>query len=140
EQRFARDGYDVRVSLTRPDLLRENELCRDARAAIVIGGDGTLRAVAERLLRYGPPIPPILPVPLGTANLMGRHLGIQWTDLTLEDQVVAAVARRRVLQMDAGRANGRLFLLMAGVGFDAHVVHELDRLRSGPISFVNYFR
>jgi len=140
ERRFARDGYKVRVSLKRPDLLDENELCRDARSAIVIGGDGTLRAAAERLLRHGPPFPPILPVPLGTANLMGRHLGIHWTDLTLEDQVSTAVARRRVLPMDAGRANGRLFLLMAGVGFDAHVVHELDRLRSGPISFVNYLR
>jgi len=69
---------------------------------------------------------------------MGRHLGINWSDETLEDQVSARRRARRVVELDAGRANGRLFLLMVGVGFDAAVVHELDRLRSGPITIANY--
>ena len=29
-------------------------------------------------------------------------------------------------------------MLMAGVGFDAWVVHELDRMRDGPIDLMNY--
>src|SRR5438045_662783 len=36
------------------------------------------------------------------------------------------------------RADGKLFLLMTGVGFDAAVVHELDRVRRGPIGYVDY--
>ena len=114
--------------------------------------DGTLRAVAHRLYLdpcevapgggtvagQVPSEPPLLIVPLGTANLMGRHLGIRWDDNTLEQQVSAAVAEHRVVRLDTARANGRLFLLMTGVGFDAHVVHELARQRRGPIRITSY--
>jgi len=34
--------------------------------------------------------------------------------------------------------NGKLFLLMVGVGFDAAVVHALARIRRGPITMVDY--
>ena len=47
---LSREGYDVRVSMKRPDTLDREEIVRpSARAAIAIGGDGTLRAVADRL-------------------------------------------------------------------------------------------
>ena len=36
--------------------------------------------------------PPMLVVPLGTANLMARHLGIAWDDATIDDQISAAIA------------------------------------------------
>src|SRR5688500_7173641 len=129
--------------MRRPDTLAREDVARpDARAAIAIGGDGTLRAVADRIAREceaaSCPIPPLLIVPLGTANLMGRHLGIRWDAATLEAQVSRAIRARKVTELDAARANGKLFLLMAGVGFDAHVVHELDRVRRGPISMASY--
>jgi YegS/Rv2252/BmrU family lipid kinase len=111
-------------------------------AAITIGGDGTLRAGVERLIDHakGDParIPPVLVVPLGTANLMSRHLGIAWNDDTIAQQVAMALLKGRTQQLDAARANERLFLLMAGVGIDAMVVHELDRLRNGPIDLTSY--
>jgi diacylglycerol kinase family enzyme len=44
----------------------------------------------------------------------------------------------RTTQLDAATANGELFLLMAGIGLDAKIVHELDRLRSGPIDLTSY--
>lgn len=171
EKRFLAEGYGVHLLLKRPDALTPDDLPADAKAAIVIGGDGTLRSVANRLCAEfaggdeamagevvgeqegGKPRsgaaqasatvsrsvgPPLLVVPLGTANLMGRHLGIRWADETLEDQVSAAVAGGKVVHLDAGRVNGRLFLLMVGVGFDAAVVHELDRIRRGPITMVDY--
>ena len=140
---LSREGFDVRVSLKRPDLLERDEVVRPhARAAIAIGGDGTLRAVADRLAREcldaSCPVPPLLVVPLGTANLMGLHLGIRWNPATLESDVASVIRARKVVQLDAARANGTLFLLMAGVGFDAHVVHELARVRTGPISMASY--
>jgi YegS/Rv2252/BmrU family lipid kinase len=147
--RLGAEGYDVDPVLEKPEDVDVGRLGGEpgAAAAIVIGGDGTLRAVAHRLFldregASGSAIvdsPPLLIVPLGTANLMGRHLGIRWHPATLTDQVAAALARRRVVRLDTARVNGRLFLLMAGVGFDAHVVHELDRMRRGPIKFLSYF-
>lgn len=130
-------GYQAHSLLDRPDDIPDAKLVRGARAAVVIGGDGTLRAVAERLVAADC-VPPLLPVPLGTANLMGRHLGIHWTRATVDLRVAAAIERRQTISMDAARANDRLFLLMAGVGFDAFIVHELDRLRKGPIGYWNY--
>lgn len=111
-------------------------------AAIVIGGDGTLRGAVERLMWLargdGSTIPPILTVALGTANLMSRHLGMHWRDESFEGDLVALLDTKRLLQVDAGTANDRLFLLMVGVGIDAAVVHELDQQRRGPIDLTSY--
>ena len=147
-------GHTVETCLDRADSFDRARLTVEdpARAAIVIGGDGTLRGVAHHLFLEGhdgiaerratpapaPPGPPLLIVPLGTANLMGRHLGIKWNKTTLVSQVAAALSRNKVVSLDTGVVNGKLFLLMAGVGFDARVVHELDRLRRGPIRIANY--
>ena len=142
--RLRRDQIGVRSFFQAAQEIPDAQLAADATplAAVVVGGDGTLRAAAERLLRFAGDdssrLPPLLVVPLGTANLMVRHLGISWNDSTLEDEVAAAILGRRTVQLDAARANGRLFLLMAGVGLDATVVHELDRIRSGPIDLTSY--
>jgi len=109
-----------------------------ADAIVAIGGDGTLRAVAGRCLDAGGKIPPLLPVPLGTANLMGRHLGIDWQTADLGPRIVQSLARGTVSMLDAAEANGQLFILMAGVGIDGLIVHELDRMRRGPINFASY--
>ncbi len=109
-----------------------------AQAIVAIGGDGTLRAVAGRCLEVRQEIPPLLPVPMGTANLMGRHLGIHWQTAELDQQVVRSIQAARIVMFDAARANGQLFLLMAGIGLDAMIVHELDRVREGPINFASY--
>src|SRR5438477_12050428 len=69
-----RRGYDARPVLRRPHDLK---LTQTPAAVVAIGGDGTIRAVAHRLLQLFPSNPPpILIVPMGTANLLGRHLGI----------------------------------------------------------------
>lgn len=138
-QRLARDRFTPKVIFKRPDLLADHEIDGAARAAIAIGGDGTVRGVARRLhVAFGGAMPPVLVVPMGTANLLGQHLGTRWRDRELPGKVSAAVQGRRTLQLDAASANGELFLLMAGIGLDARVVHELDRIRSGPIDITDY--
>ncbi len=111
---------------------------RGAAAVVTVGGDGTLRAAVDLLIGLGGPMPPVLPVPMGTANLMGRHLGLRWTPATLVPAVVATVRRRQVRWLDAGVANGRPFLLVVGVGIDGQVVHLLDQMRRGPIAYASY--
>ena len=139
---LAAGGYDARMWLLPPADLTEEDLPSGVTAVVAIGGDGTVRSVAERLYTLaraaGRETPPLLIIPLGTANLMVRHLGIDWDDDNLESQVVSAIRDGQVVGLDAARCNGSLFLLMVGVGFDAAVVHELSRVRRGPISYASY--
>jgi YegS/Rv2252/BmrU family lipid kinase len=137
--RLQRDGFDPRLVLDRCDLVPRDQLVANARACIAIGGDGTVRGVARRLFElYGGDMPPMLVIPMGTANLLGRHLGTWWKDREMPARASETIRAGKILHLDAARANGELFLLMAGVGLDAKVVHELDRLRSGPIDLTSY--
>ncbi len=104
----------------------KNEL----RAVIAAGGDGTISLLAQTL----PANYPILPLPLGTENLLARYYGCDWRP----DQVMAAIELGEIRKIDAGIANGRLFLLMATAGFDAEVARLLHLKRKGHISHLSY--
>ncbi|MEX0676371.1 MAG: diacylglycerol kinase family protein [Pirellulales bacterium] len=93
------------------------------RAVVAAGGDGTLTEIANRT----EPGVPLTVFPLGTANLLAGYLGIG-----SDPQAMAQMlCQGSLVRLDAARANGRIFLLMAGCGFDADVVHRLHRQRSG---------
>lgn len=138
---LSRRNYDPVVFLNKADSASFNP-SHDIAAAIVIGGDGTLRSVAQWAIdnayRLQREPYPLLIVPMGTANLMGKHLGISWDPQTLAQQVADSLDHGQIVHLDAARTNQGIFLLMASVGFDAWVVHELDRIRSGPISISTY--
>jgi YegS/Rv2252/BmrU family lipid kinase len=94
---------------------------------VVAGGDGTINEVINGLA--GAALPPLLGLlPLGTANVLAAEIAVSDSATTLVDSIV------RVARMDGAstricvaRANGRRFALMAGVGFDAHLVAAVDR-------------
>ena len=111
-----------------------------ADAVVIIGGDGTIRSTVDRLIQIAPAdaLPPVLVVPMGTANLLAQHLGIDWGAGRGDRHIVESLRAGRTVTMDAARVNGRLFLLMVGVGVDAQVVHWLEMLRSGPIVHAHY--
>ena len=56
-RRLTAEHYTVHLFLQRADQIPDDQLPVDAAAAIVIGGDGTLRAVAQRLMNIRPPKP-----------------------------------------------------------------------------------
>jgi YegS/Rv2252/BmrU family lipid kinase len=141
--RLTHEGHRTRVFFDKAEGLGDDALCAlpGVKAVVAIGGDGTLRGVVGRVVKGcgdGTPLPPTVVVPMGTANLMGQHLGLKWGERTVGEEVAAVIAGNKVVQLDGAVANGKLFLLMAGVGIDATVVHELDRVRRGPISMVSY--
>jgi len=108
-------------------------------AAISIGGDGTLQGVSELLLKITENnAPPILIVPLGTANLIAKHLKLPWRRSRDIERIHQALEARTLVELDACRCNQKIFLAVAGVGFDAQVVHELHRRRRGPITKGSY--
>ena len=89
---------------------------------VAAGGDGTIAEVANGLMdssvRLGI-------IPLGTANVLAHELSLPFAP----SAVAAALAfgRTRPLWPGLARTAGgsRLFVQMLGVGFDAHVVHQL---------------
>ena len=111
-------------------LYSPNELENRLQAVVAAGGDGTVSLLANRL----PSGTPITICPLGTENLLAKHFG-----MTMEPSLIAdLVDKGKVIQMDVGKANGKLFLVTASCGFDADVVRQLHSKRSGHISHWSY--
>jgi len=121
------------------------------RAVVAAGGDGTLAELVNRT----PADTPLAVFPLGTANLMAGYLGLD----ARPDRFASMLAAGRSIRLDAalGRVAApphsasslksqasnlspaaRVFLIMAGVGFDAAVVDRLHSRRSGHIRMWNY--
>jgi diacylglycerol kinase (ATP) len=148
--RFVAEGWRAEVMGERPEDTPD-QMFADMMAAVSIGGDGTLRSVVERVTDGGRTEGPgVLVVPMGTANLMGRHLGVGLSVRGIEERAVAAIRGGKRLRLDVGEVIShdeqghekprRLFLLMVGVGLDGAIVHALDRVRKGPIGFASYLR
>jgi YegS/Rv2252/BmrU family lipid kinase len=93
------------------------DAARPPSLVIAAGGDGTINEVANGLIAGLAP-PPLAILPLGTANVLAAEIDLA----TTPEAVAAAILGRRCLDMPVARANNRAFLLMAGAGFDAHVV------------------
>jgi diacylglycerol kinase family enzyme len=121
------NGLRTRVAWTlaeRAELVEEARRDPDCRCLVAAGGDGTVAdLVNER------PGVPITVLPAGTENLFARHFGIGPRPEALAGMIASGQVRR----LDLGRAGGRLFTLMAGIGFDADVVsrHHAARVRDG---------
>jgi YegS/Rv2252/BmrU family lipid kinase len=82
---------------------------------LACGGDGTVTACAEGVTGTGVPLGII---PLGTGNLLARNLGLP----TGLDEALAVALGRVQRPIDAGRVNGALFVVMAGLGLDARML------------------
>jgi diacylglycerol kinase family enzyme len=107
-------------------LLQAGEL----RCVVSAGGDGTVALLANRLPRETP----IAVLPLGTENLLSKHLQMKGSP----DEVCRTISDGYVSKFDAGRAGDQVFLIMAGCGFDAEVVRRLHDERTGHIHHLSY--
>ena len=117
---------------------------RGATVVVAVGGDGTVRAVAEGLVGSGVPMALI---PMGTGNLLARNL-----DLPLGDQGdllrIALTGHDETIDvgwLTVGRPDGstddgeHLFLVIAGLGFDAQMVAGADEELKKRVGWLAYF-
>lgn len=106
---------------------------------IACGGDGTINEVINGMGRAEVPLA-ILPG--GTANIVGRELGLP----TSIEKAARELPRWAPCRMALGRASWgapefsqqRYFVALAGIGFDARIIGELNRasgLRLGVASY-----
>jgi diacylglycerol kinase family enzyme len=101
------------------------------RTVLAIGGDGTASIVRNHV----PLEIPLLNVPMGTENLLGRYLG----QLATPEAVARTVEEGVVVSLDLCKAGDKVFLLMISVGFDAEVIRSLHENRRGNIRRSAYF-
>ncbi|WP_047815618.1 diacylglycerol/lipid kinase family protein [Rhodopirellula islandica] len=99
-------------------------------AVVGAGGDGTLALLAGKL----PPGSALIPMPMGTENLLARYYRYS----RRAEDVLATIRQGDAMRVDAGRANGRLFLVMVTAGFDAEVVRAMHLTRRGHINRFSY--
>jgi YegS/Rv2252/BmrU family lipid kinase len=91
----------------------------DFEIIVAAGGDGTLNAVVNGM-EAAPRAVALLP--LGTANVLAREIGLPRDPERLAGLIAAGPAR----PIWPGRVAGRLFLTMASSGFDAETVAAVN--------------
>jgi YegS/Rv2252/BmrU family lipid kinase len=127
-----RDGGHIEVTLedTREGVEAQAErgVREEFDGVISAGGDGTVNAVLNGLLRAGTGanIPTLGVLPMGTGNVFAFNLGIDrsWREAC---RVIRKGYTRVIdvgLAAEPNGANSQYFVLMAGVGFDAKVVED----------------
>ena len=129
-------GWDVTISITE-HAGHATDVAREAAAQLVDvvvanGGDGTINEVVNGLAGTDTALAVL---PGGTANVWAKEAGIP-RDPSMAMRVILEGERRLV---DLGVANGRYFLLMAGVGLDAAIIPRVRpgwKRRVGALAYV----
>lgn len=99
-------------------------------AIVAVGGDGTINEVGSALV--GTDIPLGI-IPEGSGNGLALYLGIPMHEVG----AIRRINKFETMRVDTGKANGRSFMNMAGIGFDALVSDKFasDSFR-GPIGYM----
>ncbi len=106
-------------------------MARGARLVMAWGGDGTINEVASALA-FGEV--PLGIVPAGSGNGLAHQLGVSPIAADAIHHAMSAEPRR----IDVGELGDRLFVNVAGVGFDAHVARRFAESgrRRGLLTYV----
>ena len=98
---------------------------------VAVGGDGTINEVASQMLNSKAVLGI---VPLGSGNGLARHLGIPRTVTS----ALKLINDYQVTDIDTASINGKPFVSIAGVGFDAKVAQLFAKVkRRGFFSYAN---
>ena len=133
---FEKRNFSVELFLENSSLAVEEQASKAAKAGVDVvvaaGGDGTVNAVVNGLMRSGASLEKLAlgVLPLGTGNVFAFNLGIEreWK------KACRIIRKGKTRRIDVGLAtaaenkkksnSSRYFLLMAGVGYDAKVIED----------------
>lgn len=124
------------LEVTEPEAasLRARRICEEEENPLIIvgAGDGTINCVVNGL---SPGVATLGVIPFGTSNVLAREVGITSPSRALE-KIVVGVSRPVSVGCIEKDETERIFLLMAGVGYDGAVVkgvltREKRALRKG---------
>jgi diacylglycerol kinase (ATP) len=134
-------GHSVTVApttgpATAGDIARAH-IARGASLIVAAGGDGTINEVVEGMVHS--PVPLAI-LPGGTANVLATELKLG-SSLERAAERISGLAPCRIslgrLTCDGGRVS-RHFMLMGGIGLDAHIVYHINqplKARAGKMAY-----
>lgn len=102
------------------DEIASEAIAQGAKAIVASGGDGTLSAAANALIKTNIPLGIIS---RGTANAFAAALELPDTIEAACETILGGATR----QVDAAMCNGLPMVLLAGIGFEAETVERADR-------------
>ncbi len=127
---------DVRVEKTRyRGHARELAAAARGELVIVLGGDGSINEAVNGIMCQpdgpaGSDPPLIAVIPGGGGNVFAQALGLPADPAAAIRRVRQVIAARSYRTIGLGLAGDRYFTFSAGLGMDAEVVQEVDRLRA----------
>lgn len=141
-QRSARDlkekakrlGIELDLVETRPDLDGEAAVAtmnKTYDVYIAMGGDGTVKEVARAAMKNNVPLAII---PRGTANAVAWHFRLPFD----VGQGLGVILDGKPVALDIAKAEGRDFLIAAGLGYDAAVMRDATRVLKRRFGFLAY--
>ena len=140
-QILERDGHNVTCCPTTgprtAGALAREHIARGADLILAAGGDGTLNEVAEGMVFSQVPLGVL---PAGTANVLATEMRLGGDFLGGARRLADCRPHRiSIGQLSSGNGAGpRHFLLMAGIGLDAHIVYRVSaplKARTGKLAY-----
>lgn len=134
-QRASPESVTWTVIETRPTPMHRGEIEAHARAAdvlITVGGDGT---VTEALTGIGEADLPLAIVPGGSTNVIAQEIGLPQDPAEIARLIFGA---HRLKHIDAALCNDRIFLHMAGAGFDSRLFDATDAALKRRLGWMAY--
>lgn len=135
QARFVANGWSVAMIQTRcagdGTAAARYALEQGADVVVAMGGDGTVNEVVQAMAGGAVPLGII---PVGTINVLASELGLPSDPLAAVD----TLARLKLRPIDLGKANGRYFTMMIGLGYDAEsTLAMIPSLKqwTGPIAY-----
>lgn len=92
-------------------------------AVLVFGGDGTVNEAAQGLVGTGTALGVL---PGGSTNVTARSIGVPADPVEATAFIAARLRSRTTRRINVGRLGDRYFLVGAGMGLDAEVVHRVE--------------
>jgi YegS/Rv2252/BmrU family lipid kinase len=110
--------FDYRIEYTQyaghATVISAEEVKRGTDIIVAVGGDGSVNEIARELINSNSTLGI---VPAGSGNGLAHHLGIS---VNLR-KAIEIINKGNTLKMDTGKVNEKVFVSLAGIGFDGLV-------------------
>ncbi|MBN2146568.1 MAG: diacylglycerol kinase family lipid kinase [Anaerolineales bacterium] len=125
-----KSGWDIQVEQTQAGK-HVTQLARQAAdegmdGFFAVGGDGTINLAVRGLVGSQTALGVL---PGGTANVFAQEMGLpglSWTRIAALEESARRLANAPVHAMDVGVCGAIPFVLWAGIGMDAFVIHHIE--------------